>query len=93
MAQERNECPPKEVPILLMSQTDASAKASDKTRRLFNKAVFKKVTIRDGRIAEAEYQDPFDAFFAMPEFEYATVVEPSGLEPPTSCLQSRRSTN
>ncbi len=68
---------------------DAYAKASDRTRRLFNKAVFKKVLVRDGRVAGAEFQEPFDALFSSPEFEYGNVVETTGLEPATPCLQSR----
>jgi hypothetical protein len=56
---------------------DAYGKAGDKTRRLFNKAVFKKVLVRNGRVAGADFQEPFDAFFSSPEFEYATVVEKS----------------
>ncbi len=49
---------------------DAYTKASDKTRRPFNRAVFKKVVVRDGRVAGAEFQEPFDALFSSPEFAY-----------------------
>lgn len=53
---------------------DAYGKASDRTRRLFNKAVFEKVLIRDGHIAEAEFREPFDGLLSLTGFEYATVV-------------------
>ncbi len=67
----------------------AYAKASDKTRRRFNTAVFKQLAVRDGRIADVEYQGPFDVLFGVPEFEYGDLVETMGLEPTTPCLQSR----
>ena len=68
---------------------DAYAKASDKTRRLFNEAVFKKVLVRDGRVAAPGFQEPFDALLSVTEFAYGSVVETMGLEPTTPCLQSR----
>jgi hypothetical protein len=44
--------------------------ASDKTRRLLNNAVFRRLVVRDGRVAEMEYQEPFDVLFGSTEFEY-----------------------
>ena len=52
----------------------AYAKASDKTRRRFNTAVFKQLAVRDGRVADVEHQEPFDVLFGVPELEYDDLV-------------------
>jgi hypothetical protein len=57
------------------------------------KAVFRGIEVRDGRIAHIDCHERFDLLFNAPEFENRDLVEPIGLEPTTSCLQSRRSTN
>ena len=44
--------------------------------------------MRDGKIAEVEYQEPFDVLFRVEEFEYGNLVELTGLEPATPGLQS-----
>jgi hypothetical protein len=38
-------------------------------RKQFNAGVFHRLLVRDGRIAEVEYQEPFGLFFGTPEFE------------------------
>ncbi len=69
-------------------------KADDPTRRLYNNAIFEKITVKDGRIATTTRRPPFDQLLAgNGRFEYQTLVEPRGIEPLTSCLQSRRSAN
>ncbi len=67
----------------------AYARASSKTRRRFNQAVISRIEVRDGKIANVEYQAPFDLLFSASEFEYADLVETMGFEPTTPCLQSR----
>lgn len=71
---------------------DAYGKASDKTRRMFNKAVLEKVLIRDGHVAEAEFRKPFDGLLSLTGIEYASVVELRGFEPLASAMPWRRST-
>ena len=68
-------------------------KSSDRTRKAFNAAVFERLDVKDGRVSGEEYRPPFNDVFSVSEFEYGTRVEPRGLEPLTSGLQSRRSTN
>jgi hypothetical protein len=70
---------------------DAYAKASDRTRKQFNAAVFERLDVKDGRLCHEQYRPPFDDIFRVCEFEYGTRVETMGLEPTTSCVQSRRS--
>ena len=50
---------------------DAYRKASDRTRRQFNAAVFQRLDVKDGRICHREYRPPFEDIFHMP-FEYGT---------------------
>ena len=52
----------------------AYARAPDGTRRRFNQAVFKRIAVRDGKIAEVEYQEPFDVLFHIEEFEYGDLL-------------------
>ncbi len=63
-------------------------RAGDRTRRLLNAAVLDEVHVRDGRVVDAAYKEPFDVLFSSPKFEYDDVVEVSGLEPPTSTLRT-----
>ncbi len=51
---------------------DAYRKAGDRTRRLFNAAVFTRLDVEDGRICHEEYRPPFDDIFDVPGFEYGT---------------------
>jgi site-specific DNA recombinase len=67
----------------------AYVRASDPNRRRFNQAVFTRIEIRDGKIADVGYHPPFDVLFSSSEFEYGDLVEMTGLEPVTPCLQSR----
>jgi DNA invertase Pin-like site-specific DNA recombinase len=65
----------------------AYGRASAQTRRRFNQAVFKRIEVGDGKVVGYTCHEPFDVLFSTPEFEYGDLVETSGLEPPTPCLQ------
>jgi hypothetical protein len=56
-------------------------KASRKTRRLFNQAVFDRIEVCDRKLASVTYQAPFDLLFGTGKFEYEAVVAPTGFEP------------
>jgi hypothetical protein len=62
----------------------AYARGSAPDRRRFNQAVFKRIEIRDGKIAGYTCHEPFDALFGASEFEYGGLVEARGLEPTTT---------
>jgi site-specific DNA recombinase len=70
---------------------DAYRKAKDRARKQFNAAVFERLDVKDGRLCHEQYRPPFDDIFSVCGFEYETRVETMGLEPTTSCVQSRRS--
>ena len=70
---------------------DAYRKANDRTRKQFNAAVFERLDVKDGRLCHEQYRPHFDDIFSVREFEYETRVETRRLELPTSCVQSRRS--
>ena len=59
----------------------AYRRADDRTRTLFNAAVFEQLLVRDGRVGEARYRAPFDLLFTTPRFEYEGLVGGAGLEP------------
>ena len=59
----------------------AYRRASEKTRRLFNNAVFESVLVRDGKAAEARYCEPFDVLFSTRRFEYGDLAGEEGFEP------------
>ena len=63
---------------------DAYRRASDRTRKLFNAAVFERLDVKDGRLCHEQYRPPFDDIFSVPEFEYETRVEVAGIEPASS---------
>ena len=63
---------------------DASAKASDRTRKQFNAAVFERLDVKDGRLCHEKNRPPFDDIFSVCEFEYETRVEVAGIEPASS---------
>ena len=67
---------------------DAYAKASDRTRKQFNAAVFERLDVKDGRLCHEQYRPPFDDIFSVCEFEYGTRVEVMGLEPTASTLRT-----
>gem|GEM_PF-6388904 len=72
---------------------DPYAKASDRTRKQFNAAVFERLDVKDGPLCHEQYRLPFDDVFSVSRFEYKTRVETRRLELPTPCLQSRCSAN
>ncbi len=59
----------------------AYRRASHKTRRLFNAAVFDRLEVRDRKLAGVAYQPPFDLLFSRNGLEYDTLVAPTGFEP------------
>jgi site-specific DNA recombinase len=76
-----------------MTCARAYPRASDRTRKLYNAAVLDRVLIRDGHVVEVAYREPFDGLFALPKFEYETVVGRRGLEPLTPCASCKCATN
>ena len=52
----------------------AYGRASAQTRRRFNQAVFTRIEVRDGKIADVGYHPPFDLLFSSSEFEYGDLV-------------------
>ena len=63
---------------------DAYRKANDRTRKLFNAAVFERLEVKGGRLCHEQYRPPFDGVFTVSEFEYETRVEVAGIEPASS---------
>ena len=59
----------------------AYARASEPTWRRFNQAVFTRIEVRDGKIADVGYHPPFDLLLSSSEFEYGDLVEAMGIEP------------
>jgi hypothetical protein len=58
--------------------------------QMWNPAFFRTIRIRDGAIADFTYEEPFASLLGSHK---GSMVETAGLEPATSCLQSRCSTN
>ena len=73
--------------------TAAYRRANEKTRALFNRALFEQLLVRDGRIAEARYLAPFDLLFNAQEFEYHDLVEAAGVEPASEAAYRTTSTS
>jgi hypothetical protein len=46
---------------------DAYRKANDRTRKLFNAAVFERLEVKGGRLCHEEYRPPFDDIFSVPQ--------------------------
>jgi hypothetical protein len=46
-----------------------TAKANDRTRKLFNTAVFERLDVKGGRLCHERYRPPFDAVFNASRFE------------------------
>lgn len=65
-------------------------KAKPEVRRMWNHAFFRTIGVRDGRIEQSDYDEPFASLLGSHK---GSMVETSGLEPPTPCLQSRCSTS
>ncbi len=55
---------------------DAYRKASDRTRRQFNAAVFTRLDVKEGRLCHEECRAPFD----VPELQYGTRANQGGPE-------------
>jgi hypothetical protein len=66
---------------------EAYRKASDRSRRQFNAAVFTRLDVKDGRLCHEEYREPFGDIFSVAEFEYGTRERETGLEPATLSLE------
>ena len=60
---------------------DAYRKSNDRTRKLFNAAVFERLDVKGGRLCHEQYRPPFDGVFTVSEFEYGTRVAAPGSEP------------
>ena len=71
----------------------AYARASARTRRRFNQAVFTRIDVRDGKVTDVGYHPPFDLLFSSSEFEYGDLVGRTGLEPVTPCASCKCATN
>jgi hypothetical protein len=52
----------------------ACRRASRRTRRLFNQAVFDRIEVCDRKLAIVRYQAPFNLLFSTGKFEYEAVV-------------------
>jgi site-specific DNA recombinase len=61
--------------------------ASERTRTLYNRAVFEQLIVRDGRIAEPHYAAPFGMVFGTHEFEQGSLERETRLELATSSLE------
>ena len=61
---------------------EAYRKANDRTRKLFNAAVFERLDVKGGRLCHEQYRPPFDGAFTVSEFEYGTRVEARRIELP-----------
>jgi hypothetical protein len=71
--------------------TVAYKSAGDRSRKLFNQAVFERLLVRDGTIAEVRYNAPFDNIFSVEKVEQRSMVDPIGLEPTASAMRTQRS--
>ena len=53
---------------------DAYRKPNNRTRELFNAAVFERLDVKGGQLCHEQYRPPFDGVFTVSEFEYGTRV-------------------
>ena len=60
--------------------------ANERTRTLYNRAVFETLIVRDGRIAEPHYAEPFGLVFGVDEFEQGSLERETRLELATPTL-------
>jgi site-specific DNA recombinase len=65
-------------------------KAKPKVRGMWNRAFFRTIWVRDGKIERFDYQEPFASLLGSHK---GSMVDPGGLEPPTSWLPAKRSTS
>jgi hypothetical protein len=68
---------------------DSYHKARPDVRKMWNRAFFQTIRVRDGAIADFTYEEPFGSLLGSHK---GSMVELRGLEPRTCCLQSSRST-
>ena len=57
---------------------------------MWNRAFFHTIRVLDGTIAGYTYEEPFESLLGSHK---GSMVDPGGLEPPTSWLPAMRSTN
>jgi hypothetical protein len=55
----------------------ACRSAGERSRKLFNHAVFDRLLVRDGAIAEVRYRPPFGQIFGTEKFEQRSMVDPT----------------
>jgi hypothetical protein len=60
--------------------------ANERTRTLYNRAVFETLIVRDGCIAEPHYAAPFGLVFGVDEFEQGSLERETRLELATLTL-------
>jgi hypothetical protein len=65
-------------------------KAKPDVRKMWNRAFFRTIRVRDGAIADFTYDEPFASLLGSHK---GSMVDPGGLEPPTSWLPAMCSTN
>ena len=65
-------------------------KARPEVRKMWNRAFFRTVRVRDGGIAEFTYEEPFASLLGSHK---GSMVDPRGFEPLTFWLPARRSTS
>ena len=70
---------------------EAYRSANDRTRQLYNKAVFEQILVKDGEIEGVTYRAPFNMVFGVEKFEQGSMERETGLEPATSTLGRLRS--
>ncbi len=71
-------------------------KASPETKKLWNRAFFEELVVRNRAVVDVRYAEPFQAIFAASAgrvSDNGLLVEMTGFEPATSWLQTRRSTD
>jgi DNA invertase Pin-like site-specific DNA recombinase len=66
---------------------DAYKLAKPPVRTLFNRSVFERLTVRNGRIEEVGYAVPFELVFGGPKFEQEDLERETGIEPATASRQ------
>jgi site-specific DNA recombinase len=65
-------------------------KARPDVRRMWNRAFFHTIRVRDGTIADVRYEEPFASLLGS---HNGSMVDPRGFEPLTSWLPAMRSTS
>jgi hypothetical protein len=65
-------------------------KAGPEVRKMWNRAFFRTINVRDGAIADFTYEEPFASLLGSHK---GSMVDPRGFEPLTSWLPAKRSTS